>query len=124
MKNIWKGIRSLVNIKTPRTSSIKLMDENDNLVSDPLQIANIFNNHYSTIGQKVQQKIPNQSGDHRSYLKKLRSDGKLCINPDGSSFFLSPTVPDEVEKIIDALDTSKSSGPNGIPVILLKLLFP
>ena len=119
-KNIWKGIRSLVNIKTPRTSSIKLMDENDNLVSDPLQIANIFNNHYSTIGQKVQQKIPNQPGDHRSYLKKLRSDGKLCINPDGSSFFLSPTVPDEVEKIIDALDTSKSSGPNGIPVILLK----
>ena len=119
-KDIWKGIRSLVNVKAPKTSSIKLMDENSNLISDPSQIANIFNNHYSTIGSKVQQKIPNQTGDFRTYLRKHRSDGKSCVNPDGSSFFLSPTVPDEISKLIDALDISKSSGPNGIPVFLLK----
>ena len=120
VKNIWKGIRSLVNIKSPKTSSIKLMDESNNLISDPTKIANIFNNHYSTIGSKVQQKIPNQRGDYRSYLSKLRPDGKPCINPDGSSFFLCPTVPAEVVKIIDRLDISKSTGPNGIPVFLLK----
>ena len=119
-KDIWKGIRSLVNIKSPNTSSIKLMDENSNLISNPTQIADIFNNHYSTIGPKVQQKIPNQNGDYRSYLKKRRHDGKFSINPDGSSFFLSPTIPDEIAKIIDGLDISKSSGPNGIPVFLLK----
>ena len=119
-KDIWKGIRSLVNIKNAPSSSIKLMDDNKNLISDPTQIANIFNDHYSTIGPKVQQKIPNQTGDFRTYLRKRRSDGKFCINPDGSSFFLSPTVPDEISKIIDALDISKSSGPNGIPVFLLK----
>ena len=53
-KDIWKGIRSLVNVKAAKTSSIKLMDENSNLISDPSQIANIFNDHYSTIGPKVQ----------------------------------------------------------------------
>ena len=119
-KDIWKGIRSLVNIKASKTSNIKLMDEDNNLISDSLQIANIFNNQYSTIGKKVQQKIPNQTGDYRSYLTKRQANGKPCINPDGSSFFLSPTIPDDIEKIIDALDISKSSGPNGIPVFLLK----
>ena len=120
VKNIWKSIRSLVNIKSPKASTIKLMDEHNNLISDPTKIANIFNNHYSTIGSKVQQKIPNQSGDFKSYLRKLRPDGKPCINPDGSSFFWGPTVPAEIVKIIDRLDISKSTGPNGIPVFLLK----
>ena len=120
-KDIWKGIRSLVNIKSPKSSCIKVMDENNNLISDPTKIANIFNDHFSSLGSKVQQKIPNQAGDYRSYFRKRRNDGKPCINPDGSSFFLSPTVPEEIAKIIDALDISKSTGPNGIPVFLLKM---
>ena len=119
-RDIWKGIRSLVNIKAPKTSSIKLMDEDGNLISDPTKIANIFNDHYSTIGEKVQQKIPNQTGDYRSYLRKLGHDGKPCINPHGSSFYLGPTVPPEIAKIIDGLDIHKSTGPYGIPIFLLK----
>ena len=34
--------------------------------------------------------------------------------------FLSPTVPMEVEKIIDGLDMKKATGPNSIPNIILK----
>ena len=56
--DIWKGIRSLVNIKPSKTSNIKLMDENENLISDLPKIANIFNDHFATIGSNVQQKIP------------------------------------------------------------------
>ena len=118
---IWKCIRSIVNIKPTKTSSIKLMDEDNNLISDPLKIANIFNNHFSTIGEKVQQKIPiDNSGSFKDYLNKRDKNGKLFINPDGFSFFLSPTVPGEIIKIIDALDITKSAGPNGVPVFLLK----
>ena len=100
VKNIWKSIRSLVNIRSPKTSSIKLMDENNNLISDPTKIANIFNNHYSTIGSKVQQKIPNQRGDYRSYLSKLRPDGKPCINPEGSSFIWVPPFLQRLLKLL------------------------
>ena len=85
-RDIWQGIRSLVNIKAPKTSSIKLMDENGNLISDPTKIANIFDDYYSTIGEKVQKNIPNQTGDYRSYLSKLRHDGKTCINHKGLHF--------------------------------------
>ena len=50
---IWKGIRSLVNIKNPKSSSIKLMNENNNLISDPKIISNVFNNYFSTIGPEI-----------------------------------------------------------------------
>ena len=37
--NIWKCIRSLVNLKSGRKSSIKLMDDNQNIISDKNIIA-------------------------------------------------------------------------------------
>ena len=115
----WKSIRSLVNIKPAKASSIKLLDGNKNLISDPRKIVNVFNDHFSTIGNKVQQKIPVEPGNFKDYLNKRDKNGKLYINPDGTSFFLGPTVPDEIKNIIDSLDSSKSTGPNGIPVFLL-----
>ena len=54
----WKCIRSLVNIKPAKSSSIKLLDESGKLISDPSLISNIFNDHFSTLGAKVQNKIP------------------------------------------------------------------
>ena len=49
-------------------------------------------------------------------------NGKLPINPSNCSFFLSHTVPGEVERIIDELEMKKSNGPNSVPVFILKSL--
>ena len=38
--------------------------------------------------------------------------------------FLVPTVPGEVYKLIDALESKKSTGPNSVPVYILKILKP
>ena len=38
--------------------------------------------------------------------------------------FLSPTNFSEIEKIINSLDADKSTGPNSIPVFILKILKP
>ena len=45
---IWKGIRSLVNIKASKCSSIKLLNKN-NLVTDPKIISNVFNDHFQPL---------------------------------------------------------------------------
>ena len=118
--NIWKCIRSLVNLKPSKKSSIKLMDDNQNIISDSTAIAKIFNDHFSALGAKVQQKIPVVDGSYNSYLYKKSTRGEQIINPNGVTFFLSPTIPDEISKIIDRLDHRKSTGPNGIPVFILK----
>ena len=44
---VWKGIRSLVNIKASRSFSIKLLNENNNLISDPKIISNVFNDYFN-----------------------------------------------------------------------------
>ena len=80
---IWKEIRSLVNLKSNKVSSIKLLDANQNITSDSQKIANIFNDHYATLGSNVQQKIPTQEGDYNFYLDKRDKDGRRFINPDG-----------------------------------------
>ena len=120
---IWKGINSLVNIKSSKTSIIKLLDDNNNLVSDPRKISHKFNHYFSTIGRDIERKIPPVPGNSfKDYFNKKDEYGKLIINPTNASFFLSPTVPGEVEKLIDGLDINKSTGPNSIPVFILKLL--
>ena len=121
---IWKEIRALVNLKPGKTSSIKILDENDKVTSDSQKISNIFNNHYATLGAKVQQKIPTQEGDFKFYLDKRDKNGKRFINPEGCTFYLSPAGPAEIDKIIDELNLKKSTGPFGIPVFLLKKFKP
>ena len=125
--DVWKNIRALVNIKPSKSTNIKLMDENNNLISDPSIIGNKFNDHFSTLGTNVQAKIPPADGSYTNYLTKRgkneigeRGKGKLMINPNGCSFFLTATGPDEIQKIIERLDISKSTGPFGIPMLLLK----
>ena len=117
---VWKEIKSLVNLKTNKTSSIKILDENQNITGDSQKISNIFNDHYATLGLNVQQKIPTQEGDYNFYLDKRDKNGRRFINPDGCTFYLSPAGPAEVEKIIDELNIKKSIGPFGVPVFLLK----
>ena len=116
---VWKGIRSLVNIKQTKTNLFKLKIQ-DQLISDPKKVANTFNMHFSTLGSNVQKKIPVEAGSFKDFLTKRNKDGKLHINPNGHTFFLGPTVPEEVFFIINSLNQSKSSGPNGIPVFIIK----
>ena len=116
---IWKGIRDLVNLKPAKSSNIKLMNENNNLVTNPSIISNIFNDHFSTIGAKIEQKIPVTQGNFKDYFDKKDKNGELCISSPNSIFF-SPTLPLEIEKIINNLDTKKATGPNSIPLVILK----
>ena len=111
------------NKKSSKVSKIKLLDKNDNLISHPKKIANTFNDHFSTIGSNIEQRIPHAPGNLKDYFSKKDSNGKLLLNPP-NSFFLSPTVPAEVEKLIDALNIKKSTGPCSIPVFILKMFKP
>ena len=69
----WKGIRSLVNIKASKSSSIKLLNENNNLISDPKIISNVFNDYFSSIGPKIERKIPIVHGSFKEYLRSKMS---------------------------------------------------
>ena len=117
---IWEGVRAIVNTSTSKSSNIKLMDRNHNLVSDNGIIANTFNRHFSTIGSNVGNLIPQGNGSFRDYFT-LRDTNNRPFLDFSETFFLNPAVPDEVTKVIDSLNLKKSVGPMSIPTYILKL---
>ena len=63
MKNTWNGINRLINDKKNRTqviSSLKRADDN-NVTNDPLEISNIFNNYFSSVGKNLASRVPRSS---------------------------------------------------------------
>ena len=86
-----------------------MLDENNNLISNPRRISHKFNHYLSTIGPDIERKIPTTQGNFKDYFNKKDANGKVIIDPLNSSFFLSPTVPGEVERIIHGLGIKKST---------------
>ena len=71
---------------------------------DSKSIANLFNNHFTSIAKNIEQKII------PDYLKNL------CQQ----TFLLTPTIEQEVLKSIKLLKRNKASGPFSFPIKFLK----
>ena len=112
LRRTWRGIKSIISISdSDKSNNISLMIENQ-LVNDPTQVANEFNNFYSSIAKKIQESIHTQGQDFNKYMK---------INSN-KSFFISPTDKNEVLDMINTFDMKKASGPNSIPPKILLLI--
>ena len=74
-------------------------------------MSNAFNNCFTSVAEKTKSNIKFLTKHYTDYLS----------NTNANTFFLRPTDKDEISFII-SLDSHKSSGPNSIPVKILKLL--
>jgi len=110
IKKTWEGIRQLVNINKKKSVSIKLINDNNNQITDGKEMANTFNNFYSNLGSSIEQKIPISQRNFSSYLD----------SPLNSSFYGTPCDEIEIHSIISNFGINKASGPNSIPTCLLK----
>ena len=109
---MWKGIWSLVTIKSSNKTDISILDSNGELITNPLKIVNCFNEYFVNVGSMVENKIPCSNISYTHYLKQI------CIN---KSFYLRPATADEIHGIINSMDLNKSLGPNSIPIYIMKL---
>ena len=96
-KKIWTGINTLLNRHRKKQNTIYL--EDNGFISDPGKVANKFNDFFLNIADKLSAKIVDKNSSHQDYLK----------NPNKSKFCLKETTPDEVIKIVNKLDSKKSS---------------
>ena len=112
-KMVWKGVAELINSKNiPTNSSTISLNTNGTKLTDPSDVANAFNIHFTTVANKIRETIPNNpNNDLRTNLTNRVAD----------SIYLRPVYNDEVVKIINHLKP-KSSGPFSIPTIILKTL--
>ena len=112
IKNTWKGIKSIINIKNCAKSYPEIMKNNGNFFTEPINIAEGFNNYFSTIAENLQEKIVHVGEDFSKYLK----------NPVKQSFVMESVDSREILLTIELLDDKKASGPYSIPTNILKLI--
>ena len=111
MKATWKGIANIINFKTISHVSPTIILQNNNTLTNPVDICNAFNHYFSNVGLDLQSSMSLSKNHFTNYL----------TNPSPNSFFSKPTESCEIIKVIESLDACKSYGPNSIPINILKL---
>ena len=112
LKNTWKSIKNLISLKNVPHSSPSSIYYNNETVTSPFEITNAFNNYFSNIALDIQSSIKYSAKEFHEFLPPLSI----------KSFFLTLTDKNEIISIISALDSQKVSGPNTIPIKILKLM--
>ena len=100
-KTIWRGIHEIISSRKNKNGSI----------TDEIEIAQNFNNFFTSIGPNLQKKIPPTQKNFKDYLKK----------PNSENFIIAPTTSDEISDLIHNLKSSKSVGPYSIPTRIMKI---
>ena len=112
MHKIWSGIGELISLKSGKSASpISISITKTEISSDPDEVSNCFNDYFTSIADSIWKNIPPTPHHFSRFLR----------NRNPNSMFLTPTTVDEVIKVISSFSPSKSSGPNSIPIKILKL---
>ena len=100
IKNTWKGIKSLISIKTVASSApTVLLRDNGNTITNPYDTANTFNNYFASIAETTKINIKYSHKHFPDYLKEE---------------FLKPTIKEEIGNIVFSRNSNKGSGSNFI----------
>ena len=112
MLKTWEGIKLLVNIDKRNTKAVTCLNIDGIEETDPFLISNHFNKVFSTIVQKITGKV----------VKTNKHFSDFLIKSQQSNFFLTLTLPDEIQEIIKSLANKKATGSNSIQTKVLKVL--
>ena len=109
MQNTWKIIKQAMNLHDKKCDLTKIKFNNE-LIEDPVNIANVFNNYFSSIGENLARDIPPSNKQFVDFLDQ----------PNPNSMFLLPTNRNEIISIVSKLHNKKSSGYDGFNSFILK----
>ena len=108
-KESWQTINELLN-KKPKTTEVKELDINGQLITDDDEIADAFNQYFSTIGSTLSDKIIGNGIDPMRFVTPI----------EGSLFNFTSITLQEIIVALNEIKCSKSPGIDGISIRLLK----
>ena len=112
MKNTWKGINRLIGNES-EFNKITQLDTGYSVSTDPIEISNILNTHFSKIGPSLASEIKDTSSNFTDY-----------ITPAEHIFNLAKVSCQEVFNLIQKIPSNKASGLDNISARLLKEASP
>ena len=110
-KKVWAGINSIIHKSTKNNIDDIFINENGNVITDQKVVSNSFNRFYTSIADKLVEKLGNPNNKFQDYLK----------NPNKHSIFLNEIEPDEVYNILLNLNPNKAADFYGISPKFLKI---
>ena len=97
----WQMLNSLLNRNSKKTETIKLHDENGNIISSPTLVAEKFNDYFCNIATKLKSEIRNPTNS-QNFVQFLK-------NPVAHSIYLTPTHSYEIRQTIMSLKLKATS---------------
>ena len=113
MKELWKHLGHLINHKNRKSFNRidKIIHKGQSYTKDS-DIANVMNEHFCTVGESLQNKLPNcNNNDFKAFLPQ----------PKLNSFYISHIIAEEIMVEIYKLNPRKAAGPDNIGPKILKL---
>jgi hypothetical protein len=103
MKKTWEAINNLINHKKRNRKTITKIrcPVRNQIISNPTEIPDIFNKHFSSVGEKLASKMPNSSKHFSDYFNDSNYP---------NSFFFTPITSSEVEFEIKLIPYGKATG--------------
>lgn len=110
---VWQGIKELVNIKNKNFNSPTCIEINNTTTTNTKTICNNFNDYFANIADDILKQRKYEGTKHfTDYLN----------NPVSKTFAYMLCDEREIFTLINELNISKASGPNGIPTKILQMI--
>ena len=110
LRKTWNVINDLTSGNSGKSTNILEIKVDDKITSNPMDIAQIINDHFTNVAQVLAQDIPVVDVNPESYLK-----------PTDHSFSLQIPSVDIVSNVLSKIDEKKATGLDMIPSKLLKM---
>ena len=110
---LWKTLGTIICNKK-RETNINKLKINNQIINDPVQIANAMNNFFTNIGPDLAKKCQNSDNSFMNFMGESNKQ----------SMYLFKTSPNEVYKLINKLKNKKLSGFDELSAKFLKLCAP
>jgi hypothetical protein len=111
-KESWRIVDSLIGVKRRAIEIGEILNDRGELITDKTEIANEINRFFTNSFSNA---YPNSTAAlYQRYKDRFTTD------PPISSFFLAPTSPVEIQRIIDELKIKKSPGKDKISTLAIK----
>jgi hypothetical protein len=104
MKKTWKLINELSSKNIGKTNRVSELNFNNQEITAPMDIAEAFNDYFSSVGDNLAASIPTPDHDPSFYLKAT----------DKTFSLQSPTF-ETVYKFLSEIDEKKAVGLDNIP---------
>lgn len=103
-KDTWRELNSVLGrSKSAPVVKRLLREDRRSVSSEPFEIANVMNEYFTGIGERLAQQVRSDSLETIENLPALS-------HRSVKSMFLTPVTPDEVYQFLSGLDVNKSSG--------------